>query len=75
MFLGSICFLAHTVFPVPANSYYYKVGGDYQDNEIPVLTFYEGDQVILQVSVDSTPTIDGKTQIVTSSLITQFVFT
>ena len=60
---------------VPANSYYYNVGGDYDDDEIPVLTFYEGDQSILSLSAPSTPTVDGKTQIATSSLITQFVFT
>lgn len=60
---------------IPNDSYYYNVGGDYDDNEIPVLTFYEGDQSILSLSAESTPTEDGHTQIATSSLITQFVFT
>ena len=60
---------------VPANSYYFKTQGNYSDDEIPSLTFYEGDQVILQVNAPSTPTIDGNAQIITSSLITQFVFT
>ena len=59
----------------PANSYYYKTTGNYNAEDIPVLTFYEGDQSILSLSAPSTPTVDGKTQIATSSLITQFVFT
>ena len=60
---------------VPANSYYFSVRGDYNAEDIPVLTFYEGDQSIISLSVQSTPTVDGQTQIATSSLITQFVFT
>ena len=60
---------------IPANSYYYDTPGNYNAEDIPVLTFYEGDQSILSLSVQSTPTIDGQTQIATSSLITQFVFT
>ena len=60
---------------IPANSYYCYIDSDYSAQDIPVLTFYEGDQVILQVSAESTPTVDGQTQIATSSLITQFVFT
>ncbi|ASH99036.1 hypothetical protein [Human fecal virus Jorvi2] len=60
---------------VPANSYYYSINSDYNAEEIPTLTFYEGDQTILLLSAPSTPTIDGDARIVTSSLITQFVFT
>ena len=59
----------------PANSYYYETTGNYNAEDIPVLTFYEGDQSILSLSAESTPTEDGHTQIATSSLITQFVFT
>ena len=59
----------------PANSYYYETTGNYSAQDIPVLTFYEGDQSILSLSAESTPTEDGHTQIATSSLITQFVFT
>ena len=60
---------------IPSNSYYFSIFGNYSANDIPVLTFYEGDQSILSLSVQSTPTVDGQTQIATSSLITQFVFT
>ena len=60
---------------VPANSYYFGVRGNYSEQDIPVLTFYEGDQSIISLSAQSTPTVDGQTQIATSSLITQFVFT
>ena len=59
----------------PANSYYYESTGNYNAEDIPVLTFYEGDQSILSLSAESSPTEDGHTQIATSSLITQFVFT
>ena len=59
----------------PANSYYYETTGNYNAEDIPILTFYEGDQSILSLSAESTPTEDGHTQIATSSLITQFVFT
>ena len=59
----------------PANSYYYETNGNYNAEDIPVLTFYEGDQSILSLSAESTPTEDGHTQIATSSLITHFVFT
>lgn len=60
---------------IPANSYYYDIIANYNAEEIPALTFYEGDQVILQLTAPSTPTVDGNARIVTSSLITQFVFT
>ena len=60
---------------IPANSYYFNTTGNYNADEIPTLTFYEGDQSILLLSAPSTPTIDGNARIVTSSLITQFVFT
>ena len=60
---------------IPANSYFYHTSGNYDAEEIPTLTFYEGDQSILHLSAPSTPTIDGNARIVTSSLITQFVFT
>ena len=60
---------------IPANSYYEIFFGNYNAEDIPVLTFYEGDQSILLLSAPSTPTIDGNARIVTSSLITQFVFT
>lgn len=60
---------------VPANSYFFHANGNYDAEEIPTLTFYEGDQSILLLSAPSTPTIDGNARIVTSSLITQFVFT
>ena len=60
----------------PANSYYFDTTvGTFNAEEIPSLTFYEGDQSILSLSAPSTPTTDGETQIITSSLITQFVFT
>ena len=64
-----------TTISIPANSYYYQYVGNYNAIEIPTLTFYEGDQSILLLSAPSTPTIDGNARIVTSSLITQFVFT
>ena len=75
-----ITYIAHRVagsitLNVPANSYYFEYLGNYQADEIPTVSFYEGDQVIFQLSAPSTPTIDGNAQIVTSSLITQFVFT
>lgn len=76
-----ITFIVHRVsgsvtLTVPANSYFFDTTvGTFDAEEIPSLTFYEGDQVILQVSAPSTPTIDGNARIVTSSLITQFVFT
>ena len=60
---------------IPANSYFWVELGNYNAEEIPTLTFYEGDQSILLLSAPSTPTIDGNARIVTSSLITQFVFT
>ena len=76
-----VTFIVHRVsgsvtLTVPANSYFFHTAvGTFDAEEIPSLTFYEGDQVILQVSAPSTPTIDGNARIVTSSLITQFVFT
>lgn len=60
---------------IPANSYYAALSGDYMTDDLPVLTFYEGDQSILSLSAQSSQTTDGITQIATSSLITQFVFT
>ena len=60
---------------IPPNSYYFRTFGNYSAQDIPVLTFYEGDQSILSLSAESTPTTNGETQIATSSLITQFVFT
>lgn len=60
---------------IPANSYSYSTFGNYNAEDIPVLTFYEGDQSIISFCAESTPTEDGHTQIATSSLITQFVFT
>lgn len=75
-----ITFIVHraaavTTITIPANSYFWVELGNYNAEEIPSLTFYEGDQAILSLSAESTPTVDGKTQIATSSLITQFVFT
>ena len=75
-----ITFIVHraaavTTITIPANSYFWVQLGNYNAEDIPVLTFYEGDQSILSLSAESTPTVDGKTQIATSSLITQFVFT
>lgn len=76
-----ITFIVHRVsgsvtLTVPANSYFFhQTSTTFNAEEIPSLTFYEGDQAILQVNAPSTPTIDGNAQIITSSLITQFVFT
>lgn len=75
-----VTFIVHRVaselsITIPANSYKYSTFGNYNANEIPTLTFYEGDQSILLLSAPSTPTIDGNARIVTSSLITHFVFT
>ena len=76
-----ITFIVHRVsgsvtLTIPANSYFFHAATpSFDAEEIPSLTFYEGDQVILQVNAPSTPTIDGNAQIITSSLITQFVFT
>ena len=66
---------AELTLNIPANSYSYSTFGNYNAEDIPVLTFYEGDQSIISLSAPSTPTVDGQTQIATSSLITQFVFT
>ena len=61
---------------IPGNSYYYEKLDNYSDTEhFPSLYFYEGDQAILQVTAPSDSENDGNAQIVTSSLITQFVFT
>ena len=62
---------------VPANSYYFTQtqGNPFDAEEIPAVSFYEGDQSILLLSAPSTPTTEGNAQIVTSSLITRFVFT
>ena len=75
-----ITYIVHRVagslsITIPANSYYYESTGNYDAEEIPALTFYEGDQPILYLNSVSTPTDDGNARIVTSSLITQFVFT
>ena len=61
---------------IPANSYYYELPGDYPSyDNYPSLHFYEGDQAILQLPVYCPASSDGLSSIVTSSLITQFVFT
>lgn len=76
-----VTFIVHRVagpltISIPANSYYFDTTvGTFNAEEIPSLTFYEGDQSILLLSAPSTPTIDGNARIVTSSLITHFVFT
>ena len=76
-----ITFIFHRVsgsvtLTIPANSYYFDgPAGNLDADTMPTLVFYEGDQVILQVNAPSTPTTDGNAQIITSSLITQFVFT
>ena len=76
-----VTFIVHRVagelsITIPTNSYYYDIPGNYNDaDDFPTLTFYEGDQSILHLSAPSNSTIDGNAQIVTSSLITQFVFT
>ena len=77
-----ITFLVHrtdgsVTWHVPANSYYFSqtFSEPFSEEEIPTLSFYEGDQAILQLTAPSTPTTEGSAQIVTSSLITQFVFT
>lgn len=77
-----ITFLVHrssdpVTWHVPANSYYfYQTSSEpFSADEIPAVSFYEGDQAILQLTAPSTPTTEGNAQIVTSSLITQFVFT
>ena len=73
-----ITYIVHRVageisITIPANSYYYDIIANYNAEEIPALTFYEGDQSILHLSAPSTPTVDGNARIVTSSLITKFV--
>lgn len=74
-------FIVHRVagelsITIPTNSYYYDIPGNYNDaDDFPTLTFYEGDQSILHLSAPYNSTIDGNAQIVTSSLITRFVFT
>ena len=77
-----ITFLVHrasgsVTWHVPANSYYFyqTISEPLSAEEIPTVSFYEGDQAILQLTAPSTPTTEGNAQIVTSSLITQFVFT
>lgn len=77
-----ITFIVHrtagsVTWHVPANSYYFTqtISEPFSAEEIPTVTFYEGDQAILQLTAPSTPTTEGNAQIVTSSLITQFVFT
>lgn len=77
-----ITFLVHrtaasVTWHVPANSYYFTQTSTepFSAEEIPSVSFYEGDQAILQLTAPSTPTTEGNAQIVTSSLITQFVFT
>ena len=61
---------------IPGNSYYYELLDNYPENEqVPSIYFYEGDQAILQLTAPSDSVTDGTAQIITSSLITQFVFT
>lgn len=77
-----ITFLVHraaasVTWHVPANSYYFTQTSTepFSAEEIPSVSFYEGDQAIISLSAESTQTTDGIGQLVTSSLITQFVFT
>ena len=73
-----ITYIVHRVnaelsITIPANSYFYVGSGNYNAEEIPTLTFYEGtSQQILSLNAVSTPTVDGNARIITSSLITQF---
>ena len=61
---------------IPANSYYYDLIEDYPEFEnFPSLYFYEGDQAILQLNAYCDKSSYAITAVVTSSLITQFVFT
>lgn len=61
---------------IPGNTYYYELLGDYPSYEnYPSIYFYEGDQAILQLPAYCSSSSDGLGTIVTSSLITQFVFT
>ncbi len=61
---------------IPGNSYYYELLDDYPAYEnYPSIHFYEGDQAILQIPAYCPSSSDGLGTIVTSSLITQFVFT
>ena len=61
---------------IPANSYYYEKLDNYTESEhYPSLYFYEGDQAILQLPAYCPSSSDALVLIVTSNLITQFVFT
>ena len=61
---------------IPANSYYYELLEDYNEFEnYPSLYFYEGDQAILQLNAYCDKSSYAITAVITSSLMTQFVFT
>ena len=61
---------------IPSNSYYYELLEDYPEYEnYPSLYFYEGDQAILQLNVYCDKLSYSIAAVITSSLITQFVFT
>ena len=61
---------------IPGNSYYYELLGDYPSyDNYPSLYFYEGDQAILQLNAYCPSSSDAIAAVITSSLITQFVFT
>ena len=61
---------------IPGNSYYYELPDDYPEYEnYPSLYFYEGDQAILQLNTYCDKSSDAIAAVITSSLITQFVFT
>ena len=58
---------------IPANSYYFQSNGNYNAEDIPVLTFYEGDIPIISLGSPSNVEDNKISRIVTSSYITQFV--
>lgn len=61
---------------IPGNCYYYELLDDYPSyDNYPSLHFYEGDQAILQLPAYCPASSDSLSSFVTSSLITQFVFT
>ena len=59
---------------IPAYCYYYlKLHTEYPSDEVPALTFYEGDIPIISLGLPTTVEENRTSRIVTSSLITQFV--
>ena len=61
---------------IPGNTYYYELPGNYPSYEnYPSLHFYESEQAILQLPAYCASSSDALVSIVTSNLITQFVFT